>query len=192
MPTQYKNVKFWSPVVIPSWPRGHNLIKLKSKLKRCFHKFQLVLGKKKFKDFHDILPYSTLTLPLTFVTSPYPGGHDIALWYFFLSIKFSLFSYLPLNRVWSLFRTNLNSHGPRVLCAKLVKIDWFCRGRWKCKQFTTTTTTWRLWQTTNTFLLVKLTWDFGSAELKLHNLRYLFSLFLYVIKACCITYQYFY
>lgn len=48
-----------------------------------------------------------------FVAPPNPKGHDAI-----------IISYqTPMKRMWSFFRTHLDSLGPRVICAKLVEID---------------------------------------------------------------------
>ena len=84
--------------------------------------------------------------------------------------EFLLFRYyLPLEMGWALHLNKHESPSPKdAPCQVWLKLaEWFWRRRWNCEKFTTTTTT-----TTTTdngqikFWSEKLTWAFGSGELK--------------------------
>ena len=94
------------------------------------------------------------------------GGEDF---FNFVNV-FSLFrNYLPLEKGRALHLNKLEFPLPKdALCQVWLKLaQWFWRRRWKCEKFTTTTTTTTT--TTDKFWSEKLTWAFGSGELKISD-----------------------
>ena len=87
----------------------------------------------------------------------------------FVNVFLQFLYYLPLEKGGALHMNKFESPSPKdALCHVWLKWDqWFWRRRWKCEKFMTTTTTTTLqqqWQ--DKFWSEKLTWAFGSGELK--------------------------
>ena len=81
----------------------------------------------------------------------------------FDNVFFVFCNYLPLEKGGALHLNKLKSSSPKdALCQLWLKsAKWFRRRRWKCEKFMTTMTT------TDKFWSEKLTWAFGSGELKM-------------------------
>lgn len=98
-------------------------------------KFQLVVGETIIKDFHDILPWNTLTHPPHLWPHPPPEGHYV--------IITTISNSSRLKKDVVLLSYSLEIPWPEsVLCQ--VGWNWpsgFCRRRQKRKNFTMTTTT---------------------------------------------------
>ena len=87
----------------------------------------------------------------------------------FVNVFLLFRNYLPLDIGGALHLNKLESPSPKdTLCQVWLKLtQWFLRRRWKCEKFTTTTTTpTTTTTTTDKYWSEKLTWTFGSGELK--------------------------
>ena len=83
----------------------------------------------------------------------------------FVNVFSQIRNYLPLEKGGACHLNNIESPSPKdALCKIWLKLaQWFWRRIWKCEKFTTTTTTTT---TTKTIWSARLTWAFGSGELK--------------------------
>ena len=84
----------------------------------------------------------------------------------FVNVFTLLCNYLPMENVPALHLNKLEFPLPKdALCQVWLKLgQWFWRRRWKCEKITTTST--MTTTTTDKFWSEKLTWAFGTGELK--------------------------
>ena len=101
----------------------------------------------------------------------WPRGSGEGDFYNFVNVFYLFGNYPPLEKDGALHLNKYESPSPKdALCQVWLKLVWwFWRRRWKCEKFSTMTTDKTNWSE-------KLTWAFGSGELKRRNLEFNFEI----------------